>query len=83
MNNSTTNNSIVFDIKGLAEYLGVSTQLIRKYVKEKNIPHFKMGKKYLFRQSVIEEYLASQEKKQMCLERQLDMQKTIKRINQI
>ena len=73
----------VFDINTLAKYLNCSAQLIRRYVAEQKIPHFKMGKKYLFRKIKIDEWLEEQENKYKIELRKKDMQETIKRIKQI
>ena len=40
--------SNMFDVKQLAEYLNVSISLIRKLVKNKDIPYVRLGVKILF-----------------------------------
>ena len=52
----------MFDVKQLAEYLNVSISLIRKLVKNKDIPYVRLGVKILFSKSEIDKWLLEQQK---------------------
>ena len=52
----------MFDVKQLAEYLNVSISLIRKLVKNKDIPHVRLGVKILFSKIEIDKWLLEQQK---------------------
>mgnify|MGYP001860954677 FL=1 len=54
--------SNMFDVKQLAEYLNVSISLIRKLVKNKNIPYVRLGVKILFSKIEIDKWLLEQQK---------------------
>lgn len=54
--------SNMFDVKQLAEYLNVSISLIRKLVKNKDIPHVRLGVKILFSKIEIDKWLLEQQK---------------------
>lgn len=49
--------SNMFDVKQLAEYLNVSISLIRKLVKNKDIPYVRLGVKILFSKIEIDKWL--------------------------
>lgn len=44
-----------------AKYLGVSQDLIFKMVREKSIPHFRIGRRILFRVESIEKWITDRE----------------------
>ncbi len=52
----------MFDVKQLAEYLNVSISLIRKLVKNKDIPYVRLGVKILFSKIEIDKWLLEQQK---------------------
>ena len=54
--------SNMFDVKQLAEYLNVSIGLIRKLVKNKDIPYVRLGVKILFSKIEIDKWLLEQQK---------------------
>lgn len=47
--------------KEAAEYLGISVDMVFKMVREKRIPHFRVGRRILFRVSSIDEWIEQQE----------------------
>lgn len=49
--------SNMFDIKQTAQYLNVSVSLIRKLVRNKEIPHNRIGVKLLFSKAEIDIWL--------------------------
>lgn len=49
-------------VKELADYLSIHTDTLYKMVKEKKLPHFRIGGKILFTRSAINEWIAEQEK---------------------
>ncbi|MBO5138905.1 MAG: helix-turn-helix domain-containing protein [Bacilli bacterium] len=49
--------SILFNITELADYLHISVSLIRKLVKNKEIPHNRLGVKLLFSKAEIDIWL--------------------------
>ena len=54
--------SNMFDVKQLAEYFNVSISLIRKLVKNKDIPYVRLGVKILFSKIEIDKWLWEQQK---------------------
>ena len=50
-------------MKEAAEYLGISYWLINQLVRRKQIPCSKVGRKFLFRIQVLDEYLSRKEKR--------------------
>jgi len=50
-------NRIVFNVKELAEYLSVSESTVRKLVREKSVPHFRIYSKILFDKELIDLWL--------------------------
>ena len=50
---------MLLSVNQAAEILGVSEVSIRRFVKEKRIPHRRIGDRILFTESDIEDYLAS------------------------
>ena len=52
---------VIFDVKGLAEYLHVETSWVYKSVSLKEIPHFKVGKYTRFKKSRIDKWMDGQE----------------------
>ncbi len=51
---------VIYDVKGISEYLKVDTSWIYKATSLKEIPHIKLGKYTRFKKSVIDEWLKSQ-----------------------
>ena len=47
----------VLDSSEAAEYLGISYWLIRKLVKEKKIPHYKIESKTFFTKEILDNYI--------------------------
>lgn len=52
-----TNEKRVFDSVEAAKYLGISYWLIRKLVREKKIPFYKIASKTLFTREILDDYL--------------------------
>ena len=55
-------NRIVFNVKEVAKYLSVSESTIRKLIREKKIPHYRIFSKILFDKGVIDRWLIDNEK---------------------
>lgn len=49
----------VLDSNEAAKYLGISYWLIRKLVREKKIPHYKIESKTLFTKEILDQYIQS------------------------
>jgi len=47
----------VLTTEGLAEYLHMNSQVVAKMEREGRIPGYKLGKKWLFKKSIIDEWL--------------------------
>jgi excisionase family DNA binding protein len=58
-NGKSDNNEMVFDVKGLAEYLHVKPSWIYKQMSLKTIPFFKTGKYSRFRKKDIDKWIES------------------------
>lgn len=52
----------VLNVKELKEYLSISESTVRKLVRKKKIPHFRIASKVLFDQDVIDKWLDEQQK---------------------
>ena len=50
-----------FTPKEVAEYLGVSTDVVYKMVREKEIPHFRVRSKILISKRALDEWILEQE----------------------
>jgi excisionase family DNA binding protein len=50
-------------VKEIADYIGVSTDLVYKMVRLNEIPFMRFGRRYLFRQETIDHWMRSQEMK--------------------
>lgn len=50
---------IVFNVKEVTKYLSVSESTIRKLVREKKIPHFRILSKILFDKEQIDKWLSN------------------------
>ena len=48
-------------VKEIGNYLGISRPFIYKLLKNKQIPHIRLGKKYLFNIENIEKYFADKQ----------------------
>jgi len=55
-----TEDEPLFDVKGLADYLGVDKSWVYKKVSLKEIPHIKLGKYPRFKKSQIDKWLDGQ-----------------------
>ena len=55
--NSNTKEKRVLDSVEAAQYLGISYWLIRKLVREKKIPHYKIESKTLFTKEILDKYI--------------------------
>ena len=55
--NENTKEKRVFDSVEAAEYLGISYWLIRKLVREKKIPYYKIESKTLFTKEILDKYI--------------------------
>ena len=53
----TVNTKRVLNSVEAAEYLGISYWLIRKLVREKKIPHYKIESKTLFTKEILDNYI--------------------------
>ena len=51
------NEKRIFDSKEAANYLGIFYWLIRKLVRERKIPHFKIESKTLFTKELLDKYI--------------------------
>ena len=50
----------VMDIRAASDYLGVSTATLYKYASEGKIPAFKMGSRWKFKKTVLDQWMESQ-----------------------
>jgi excisionase family DNA binding protein len=57
--NGTVTITEVLNLNQAAEYVSLSKSAIYKKTSERNIPHFKQGKKLYFKQSELDEWLTS------------------------
>jgi excisionase family DNA binding protein len=48
------------DIREASEYLGVSREALYKYVCEKKIPGFKLGNRWKFKKTVLDNWMEKQ-----------------------
>ena len=55
--NSNTKEKRVLDSVEAAQYLGISYWLIRKSVREKKIPYYKIESKTLFTKEILDKYI--------------------------
>ncbi len=55
----------VMDIRQCAEYLGISTDTLYKYATEKFIPAFKLGNRWRFKKTKVDEWMDAQCSKSM------------------
>lgn len=55
--NENTKEKRVFDSVEAADYLGISYWLIRKLVREKKIPYYKIESKTLFTKEILDKYI--------------------------
>jgi excisionase family DNA binding protein len=51
----------VMDIAHTADYLGISEDTLYKYAQAKRIPAFKLGNRWRFRKSAIDQWMAARE----------------------
>lgn len=55
--NSNTKEKRVLDSVEAAQYMGISYWLIRKLVREKKIPYYKIESKTLFTKEILDKYI--------------------------
>ena len=55
--NENTKEKRVLDSVEAAEYLGISYWLIRKLIREKKIPYYKIESKTLFTKEILDKYI--------------------------
>ena len=53
----------VLNIRQAAEYLGISTDTLYKYASEGFIPAFKLGNRWRFKRSIVDEWMDRQSEK--------------------
>lgn len=53
----------VIDIREASEFLTISEWKLRQEVKKRTIPHFRVGKRILFRRSALISWIEDQEQK--------------------
>lgn len=54
-----------FNVKEISEYLKCSESLIRKYVRNKSIPYFRVGNRLYFRKESVDLWIQNQELQNM------------------
>jgi excisionase family DNA binding protein len=57
---SMTETREVMDIREASEYLGVSRETLYKYVCEKKIPGFRLGNRWKFKKTVLDNWMEKQ-----------------------
>ena len=57
----------VMDIREASDYLRISDWKLRQMVRQRSIPHFRVGKKIMFRRSALESWIANQEKQSLSI----------------
>ena len=55
---------LAMDAKKVANYIGVSTSMIRKLIKLKQIPFYKVGERIVFKRSIIDLWISNKLKKE-------------------
>lgn len=55
-------------VKNLADYIGASEHKIYELVRQKKIPHFKIGAKTVFRKEAIDQWIEQQEAQNCAVE---------------
>ena len=60
--NGKSEDDVIFDVEGLAQYLKVKKQWVYEKVHNSGIPYYKVGKYPRFRKSKIDEWLQKMEK---------------------
>lgn len=56
------------EVKEVADYLGVSSDLIYRLVREKAIPHFRLGRRVLFKKEIIDRWIEEQMQGDYCVD---------------
>ena len=62
----------VMDIRHAAEYLGISPDSLYKYASENFIPAFKLGNRWRFKRSLLENWMEQQSALQIVRSREKD-----------
>ena len=52
------------DVKQVAEYVGCSTSMVRKLIRIKGIPFYKVGNRFIFKRSIIDWWISNKLKKE-------------------
>jgi len=52
----------VMDVREASAYLGVSRDTLYKYLSEERIPAFKLGNRWRFKKTVLDDWMAAQSK---------------------
>ena len=55
-----TEQGMIFNVKEVANFLRISESMIRRLIKEKQIPYFMIARRYLFSRTVIENWAIQQ-----------------------
>lgn len=50
----------VFSIRQAADYLGISTDTLYKYVYAEKVPCFKLGNRWKFKKSILDKWMETQ-----------------------
>lgn len=50
-----------FTVKEAAPYIGASEWMVREMVRLKQIPHYRIGSRILFRKAALDEWISKQE----------------------
>lgn len=50
-----------FTVKETAPYIGASEWMVREMVRLKQIPHYRIGSRILFRKAALDEWISKQE----------------------
>ncbi|HUI43632.1 MAG TPA: helix-turn-helix domain-containing protein [Terriglobia bacterium] len=53
----------VMDVRAAADYLGVSCDTLYKYLSEDRIPAFKLGNRWRFKKTVLDQWMESESRK--------------------
>lgn len=60
----TQEDSTTMNVPEVADYIGCSTSMVRKLIRKKAIPFYKVGTKIIFKKSVIDMWISNQFKKE-------------------
>ncbi|MFJ8528449.1 helix-turn-helix domain-containing protein [Bacillus sp. NPDC094106] len=54
-------------VKELSAFLGVSIDVVYEQVRKRNIPHFRVGRRILFRIETLEDWMSNKEKSSLSI----------------